>query len=141
VDGNCKIRIRDNDGTPTATTANFNINASVTSTITVTEPKSGDLFLSGQNGPVRWSSTNISGTVKIELSRDGGSTWETAVNTNGVVLCGIGFNDGDEPIVYNAPTSSNCKVRITSNDGSNTTGTSSGTFRIGGTRAGFLLLP
>lgn len=46
-------------------------------TITVISPNGGDEIPLNSVQTIRWNSTDISGPVKIELSRDGGDTYET----------------------------------------------------------------
>ncbi len=48
--------------------------------ITVMTPNGDDAFPIGTIQTIRWSSTAITGNVKIELSRDGGSTFQTIFN-------------------------------------------------------------
>lgn len=45
-------------------------------TITVISPNGNDVFEIGSLQSIRWNSYNIDGAVKIELSRDGGNTFE-----------------------------------------------------------------
>jgi hypothetical protein len=75
---------------------------------------SGTLDLSQPNGGERWAigtaqgitwSTTTGGTVSIELSRDGGDTWETLfANTP---------NDGSEAWTVTGPACSSCLLRVT----------------------------
>jgi hypothetical protein len=54
---------------------------------------------------VQWTTTT-GGTVRIELTRDGGNAWETVVlNTP---------NDGSEPIAITGPPSNDCRIRVSS---------------------------
>src|SRR5262249_52068017 len=54
---------------------------------------------------ISWTTTT-GGTVSIELTRDGGETWETLFpNTP---------NDGNEPWTVSGPSCTQCAVRITS---------------------------
>ncbi|MGI8883215.1 MAG: M12 family metallo-peptidase [Pyrinomonadaceae bacterium] len=58
--------------------------------------------------PVNWSSENLNGNVKIELSRDGGTNWETLIADT--------TNDGSEIIrIFGRPTRQ-ARLRIVSLD-------------------------
>ncbi len=57
---------------------------------------------------VRWSSENVGGNVKIEISRDSGTTWKTlAANTP---------NDGAENIIVSGAPTKRARLRIVSLD-------------------------
>ena len=43
----------------------------------VTVPNGGEVWSTGRSQTIRWSSSGISGGVKIEISRDGGMSWST----------------------------------------------------------------
>lgn len=74
-------------------------------TLTVTRPNGGELWGTNSTQLIQWSTTT-GGTVRIELSRDGGNAWETLVlNT---------ANDGSEPFVVTGPPSNSCRVRVSS---------------------------
>jgi hypothetical protein len=76
-----------------------------TGTLTLAAPNGGEQWGTRATQSIRWNSTT-GGTVRIELSRDGGNTWETlALNT---------ANDGNEPWVVSGPPSNSCRVRISS---------------------------
>jgi len=47
--------------------------------ITVTSPNGGENWEAGSTHNITWASASITGTVRIELSRDGGTTWSTIV--------------------------------------------------------------
>ena len=49
----------------------------VTPAITLVKPNGGEQLRIGQTYPITWTTTGVTGNVKIELSRDGGVTWET----------------------------------------------------------------
>lgn len=74
--------------------------------VTVVSPNGGEGWTIGTVHAIQWSS-NAGGTVKIELSRDGGTTWAT--------LIGGATNNGSYNWTVTSPASSNALVRITSN--------------------------
>lgn len=43
--------------------------------LTVTAPNGGETWPIGSTQTIQWTSTGVNGDVKIELSRDGGTTW------------------------------------------------------------------
>jgi hypothetical protein len=74
-------------------------------TLAVTRPNGGEEWGTNSTQLVQWSTTT-GGTVRIELSRDNGITWETIVlNTT---------NDGSESFVVTGPPSNSCRVRVSS---------------------------
>lgn len=93
--------------------------------------ESGTLVLSRPNGGEQWGtnstqviqwSTTTGGTVRIELSRDGGGSWETiALNT---------ANDGSEPWVVTGPPSNTCRVRVASWQDGSLSDTSNASFSV-----------
>ncbi len=66
----------------------------------------GDALPRNIKRTVNWSSENIAGNVKIELSRDGGTTWKT--------LAADTPNDGAETIVINGNATRRARLRISS---------------------------
>jgi hypothetical protein len=76
--------------------------------ITVLVPDGGEDWAIGSVQPIQWDPDGVTGNVKIELSRDGGSTFET--------LFASTANDGSENWTVTGPTSSNCLVKISSVD-------------------------
>lgn len=89
---------------PTATDvsdANFTI---ATPSIQVVSPNGGESVPVDSTILIQWNSFLLSGPVHIELSRNGGSTYET--------LFGSTTNDGSEPWVVAGPTTTQAKMRI-----------------------------
>jgi hypothetical protein len=56
--------------------------------IRVTSPNGREVWDIGSVQTIRWTSTGITGNVRIDLSRDGGSTWTTIISSTP--------NDGSE---------------------------------------------
>ena len=74
----------------------------------VLTPDGGEILAVGDNLPVTWTAIAMT-DVKIELSRDGGGSWE--------VLAASTPNDGSESFTVTGPASANCVVRVGSTDG------------------------
>ena len=72
--------------------------------ITVTSPNGGENWQINSSRAITWQSSNINGNVKIELSRNGGGTFET-------LLAGTA-NDGNENWNVTGPGSGNCIIQI-----------------------------
>jgi VCBS repeat-containing protein len=60
-------------------TVNITVNPISVNPIVVTSPNGGENWEVFSVQTITWSSTGVSGPVKIELSRDGGVTWKTIV--------------------------------------------------------------
>jgi len=107
LSNNCKIRITDVDGSPSdLSDRTFNI---VEEKLTVTSPNGGENWQIGTPHTIIWTSSGTSGNVKIELSRDGGLTWQTYFVST--------LDDGSESWVVTGPASANCVIRISDVDG------------------------
>lgn len=79
-------------------------------TIAVIAPNGNDSWPIGNIETIRWGSSGITGNVKIELSRDGGATYE--------VLFDSTMNTGAQPWVVTGPPTAQAIIRITSIDDS-----------------------
>ena len=75
-------------------------------TIVVVAPNGGDAWPIGNIETIRWASSGVYGNIKIELSRDGGSTF--------VVLFDSIANTGTQPWVVAGPPTSQAIIRVTS---------------------------
>jgi len=75
-------------------------------TITVIAPNGGETLRIGRTGNIQWTSSGVTGNVKIELSRNGGASYE--------VLFASTPNDGVQPWTVTGPASTNCLMRISS---------------------------
>ena len=95
---------------------------------TVTSPNGGESWTLGSTHDVTWDAGN-GGNVTIELSRDGGSTWETLLAST--------ENDGSAPWTVGGPTASDALVRISNDKGS---GSSTASFAIAPALTGSLSL-
>ena len=114
------VRVTDIDGNPTdASDAVFTI--SEVPQITVLSPKGGENWFVSSTQDITWSSTNTSGSVKIELSRDNGTTWE--------ILTASTTDTGSWAWTVTGPASDLCLVRISDTSG-DASDVSDGTFQI-----------
>lgn len=93
-----------------------------TSSITVTEPTSSTVWVYKSIIPINWTSANVTGNVKIELSRNGGNTWKTIITSTP--------NDGTVNFRVTQPSSNSCVLRIRSLVDTSVVGFSDGLFRI-----------
>jgi hypothetical protein len=72
--------------------------------ITVTVPNGPENWQLGTSKMIQWTSQGVTGNVKIELSRDGGSTFE--------MLFASTANDGSEPWTVTGTATVTAKVRV-----------------------------
>lgn len=92
-------------------------------TLSVISPVGGEELRVGKSATLKWASSGVSGQVRLELSRNGGSTWET--------LFAATENDGTEqwnPVT--GPDTSNALFRVTSLNNSAVTAQSAGAFSV-----------
>ncbi|CAN5737275.1 zinc-dependent metalloprotease [soil metagenome] len=76
------------------------------SSIRLTNYRNPEMLPRGIRRSLTWTSSNVGGNVRIELSRDHGSTWETVVQSTP--------NDGSEPITIWGRATKNARLRIVS---------------------------
>lgn len=69
-------------------------------------PNGGEEWRIGENRSITWESTNLTGNVKLEVSRDGGTTW--------AALMASTANDGSETWAVTGPVTSQGRVRVSS---------------------------
>ncbi|HEV8438171.1 MAG TPA: hypothetical protein VGT40_08755 [Methylomirabilota bacterium] len=74
--------------------------------ITVTAPNGGEVWPIGSSQTIRWISSGLTGKVKIEVSRTGGSSW--AVLSSGT------SDDGAYTWLVTGPATSQARFRVTS---------------------------
>ncbi len=102
-----------------------NTNFSITSSqpaITVVSPNGSETWRIGANHTITWTSSNLTGNVRIELSRNAGSTYETLyANT---------ANDGSESWTVTGATTTQALIRITSIDFPNVSDVSNANFNF-----------
>lgn len=96
----CRVRIQEPDGSPSdISDVNFTLKS-----LTVTYPNGGQVLTGGSSATVTWTSLYYSGTVDIQLSTNGGSTWTTLVSGTA--------NDGTQTVTLPATPSTNCRIRV-----------------------------
>lgn len=76
--------------------------------VVVDSPNGGEILAIDATYDIAWTATLLS-DVKLELSRDGGASWE--------VLAATTPNDGLEAWTVTGPVSNNCLIRVASTDG------------------------
>ncbi|MGQ9806892.1 MAG: C1 family peptidase [Armatimonadota bacterium] len=118
----CRIKVRSNGGDYEDTSdGSFSI---VVRDITVTSPAGGENWTFNTPQEITWTSFGFAGNVRIELSRDGGSTWQTIAASTP--------NDGAHPWTATLPGSNRCRIRVSSVDAPVCSDTSDADFTIAG---------
>jgi len=74
-------------------------------TITIIQPNGGETWQVGTMHAIKWNSTNAGGTVRIQLSTDGGGSWSNITSSTN--------NDGSYSWTPNT-TSQNCLIKVSS---------------------------
>ena len=94
-------------------------------TLTVTSPNGGETWPISSAQTITWTSTGLLATsyVKIELSRNGGTTWTT--------LTASTPNDGTHPWTVSGTATTQARIRITSTSQPTVTDTSDANFTLG----------
>jgi len=99
----CLVRIADVTGAPLdISDAHFSIVEQPS--LTVLAPAADDLWLVGSEQTILWEAVNTGSTLKITLSRDGGTSWE--------MLSESVANTGSWSWTVQQPISENCFIRI-----------------------------
>jgi hypothetical protein len=78
-----------------------------TGSITVTSPAGGESWPVGSSQTIQWNSSLVSGNVKMELSRNGGTTYTE-------VLAASTSNDGSESWTVSGPATTQARIRVSS---------------------------
>jgi len=92
-------------------------------TVAVTSPNGGESWSIGSMQTIQWSSNGITGNVRIQLSRNGGSTFSET-------LFASTANDGAEAWTVTGPVSSTARVRASSVNDTTIADTSNANFSI-----------
>jgi hypothetical protein len=113
-----KVKNAGGESTPVSDT--ITVNASVT----MVNPNGGEIWPVGSTQTIRWTSNGITGYVKIEMSRNNGTSWATLITKTA--------NDGAFSWKVIAPATTQALIRIKSVSNPSVIGISSANFRIGG---------
>ena len=92
--------------------------------ITVALPNGGEMWSIGSTQNITWTSTGLTGNVKIEVSRTGGTSWTSVVGSTA--------NDGTHPWKVTGPATSQARIRLTSVTDPTVTDVSDANASIGG---------
>lgn len=98
------------------------VNGGGGASITVNSPNGGENWQVNTQHAITWSSSNVIGNVKIELSRNGGGSFET--------LFASVANDGSETWTVSGTTSNNCLIRVSQASSAAVNDVSNATFTI-----------
>jgi YVTN family beta-propeller protein len=90
--------------------------------VNVVAPNGGEVWRGSTLQTIRWSANGFSGNVRIQLSRDGGTTWKTIINKTA--------NSGSVQWKVRKPVTSQAKIRICSIASPSICDTSDSTFTI-----------
>ena len=74
--------------------------------LTMLAPDGGQVWPIGSTQSIKWTSTGFAGNVKIQVSRDGGTTWSLIVSSTA--------NDGVHPWKVKGPATTQATIRVTS---------------------------
>jgi len=73
--------------------------------IAVTSPNGGENWVIGTTQTITWTSNGVTGLVRIDLSRDGGTTWRIITYSQ---------NDYNQPWKVTGKTSAEVRIRVVS---------------------------
>jgi hypothetical protein len=78
----------------------------ITEGIVILRPNGGETYLADEYHPIHWNWYGSFGTVKIDYSTDGGTSWNTIVSATD--------NDGSYAwdVAYTSTIYSNCRIRV-----------------------------
>ncbi len=79
---------------------------STVGTFTVVQPNGGEDWQIGSAQQIQWTSVNISGKVRIELTRNAGASYTTLVDST--------VNSGTFPFTVSGPATTQARVRVSS---------------------------
>jgi hypothetical protein len=75
-------------------------------TITVVSPNGSENWAIGTTQTITWSSVGVTGKVRIQLSRNGGTTWTTIISSTP--------NDGSQAWTVVGPATTQARIRVVS---------------------------
>lgn len=100
----------------------FTVNVPPVASIQVTAPNGGEVWSSNSRRTIQWISSNVSGNVSIQLSRDGGASWTTITSSTA--------NDGAHTWKLSKPVTTAARIRVCSVSNVGLCDTSDGNFAI-----------
>lgn len=116
-----RLRVTSVENSTVTDTSNANFSV-LNPRLTVTEPNGGDTWIVDSIQSIRWDTQAVPGNVKIELTRNGGVSWQTIIEDT--------ENDGLADWTVTAPGGSNCRVRVSAVDNAAVRDESDGPFSI-----------
>jgi len=111
-------------GRPLDRTTSFNVVVRAQNGMSVTSPNGGETWAIGSARTIAWTSSALTGNVKIDLSRNGGTSWAPVIGSTP--------NDGSHPWAVTGPPTAQARIRITSLTDPTATDASNANFTIGG---------
>lgn len=108
-----------NNNTASATTT---VQAPATASLTVLKPNGGESWKINSSKTIQWASSGVSGNVRIELSRNGGTSWET-------LFAGTP-NDGSQSWKVTGTATTTARIKVTSVNDPSASDVSNGDFVI-----------
>jgi uncharacterized repeat protein (TIGR01451 family) len=108
-----------NNNTASATTT---VQAPATASLTVLKPNGGESWKINSSKTIQWTSSGVSGNVRIELSRNGGTSWET-------LFAGTP-NDGSQSWKVTGTATTTARIKVTSVNDPSASDVSNGDFVI-----------
>jgi hypothetical protein len=97
-------------------------NFAITVTIRVISPNGGEHWAVGSTQTINWTSAGVTGNVRIELSRNGGTSWTTIIASTG--------NDGSQAWSVTGTATTRARIKVVSIDDPTVFDTSDGDFAI-----------
>ena len=107
-----------------------NIFSIIQPSLTVTAPNGGETWMAGMMMVLNWTSTNLTGSVRLELSRNGGTSFDT--------LVALTPDDGNEGWMVTGPATTQAILRVVSIDIPAVSDQSDAAFTILGATIGLL---
>jgi|GEM_PF-4921153 len=101
-----KVTSISSPGTSDSSNADFTITGPPPPTITLTAPNGGESWDIGTVQDITWTSSGLTGMVKIEVSRNSGSSWSSLISSTA--------NDGSHPWTVTGPGSTTARIKVTS---------------------------
>jgi hypothetical protein len=116
------VKARDQATNEDLSPASQSFTVGAVTSITVVAPNGGETWSVNSRPTIQWSSSNISGNVAIQISRDGGVNWSSIASGTA--------NDGAYSWRVNKPATTNARIRVCSVANPTICDTSNGNFTI-----------